>query len=161
MVTRSGEWMTLDFPSWETEPVIPPALLLEALGITECKEVRMARDYMVVMENQQQVEAVRPNINAMLPLGKMVCITAAGEGEYDFVSRFFCPGDAVAEDPVTGSTHSMLIPYWSEKLKKTQMLAHQGAERGGDLRCQLEGDRVLINGQAATYLIGKVLLRQE
>lgn len=161
MVTRSGEWMTLDFPSWETEPVIPPALLLEALGITECKEVRMARDYMVVMENQQQVEAVRPNINAMLPLGKMVCITAAGEGEYDFVSRFFCPGDAVAEDPVTGSTHSMLIPYWSEKLKKTQMLAHQGAERGGDLRCQLEGDRVLISGQAATYLIGKVLLRQE
>ena len=161
MVTRSGEWMTLDFPSWETEPVIPPALLLEALGITECKEVRMARDYMVVMENQQQVEAVRPNINAMLPLGKMVCITAAGEGEYDFISRFFCPGDAVAEDPVTGSTHSMLIPYWSEKLKKTQMLAHQGAERGGDLRCQLEGDRVLISGQAATYLIGKVLLRQE
>ncbi|HAU5064256.1 TPA: PhzF family phenazine biosynthesis protein [Citrobacter amalonaticus] len=161
MVTRSGEWMTLDFPSWETEPVIPPALLLEALGITECKEVRMARDYMVVMENQQQVEAVRPNINAMLPLGKMVCITAAGEGEYDFVSRFFCPGDAVAEDPVTGSTHSMLIPYWSEKLKKIQMLAHQGAERGGDLRCQLEGDRVLISGQAATYLIGKVLLRQE
>ena len=89
MVTRSGEWMTLDFPSWETEPVIPPALLLEALGITECKEVRMARDYMVVMENQQQVEAVRTNIHAMIPLGKMVCITAPGAGEYDFVSSFF------------------------------------------------------------------------
>lgn len=158
-VTRSGEWLTLDFPAWETEPVMPLPLLLETLGITECKEVRVARDYMVVLENQRQVEAVRPDINAMMPLGKMVCITAQGEGEYDFVSRFFCPGEAVAEDPVTGSAHSMLIPYWAEKLGKKEMLARQVSERGGDLRCQLEGDRVLIGGQAVTYLVGKVLLR--
>ena len=158
-VTRCGEWLTLDFPAWPSESAVPPALLLETLGITEYKEVRVARDYMVVLENQQQVEAVRPNIHAMLPLGKMVCITAPGDGEYDFVSRFFCPGEAVAEDPVTGSAHSMLIPYWAEKLKKTQMLAHQGAERGGDLRCQRVGDRVHIGGQATTYLLGKVLLR--
>jgi PhzF family phenazine biosynthesis protein len=158
-VVRNDKWLTLDFPAWETKPVIPPALLLETLGITECKEVRVARDYLVVMENRQQVETVRPNINGMLPLGKMVCITAAGDGEYDFVSRFFCPGEAVAEDPVTGSAHSMLIPYWAERLNKTQMLAHQGLERGGDLRCQLVGDRVYIGGQATTYLIGKVLLR--
>lgn len=158
-VTRSGEWLTLDFPAWETEPVMPLPLLLETLGITECKEVRVARDYMVVLENQQQVEAVRPDINAMMPLGKMVCITAQGEGEYDFVSRFFCPGEAVAEDPVTGSAHSMLIPYWAEKLGKKEMLARQVSERGGDLRCQLKGDRVLIGGQAVTYLVGKVLLR--
>ncbi len=117
-VARSGEWLTLDFPAWETEPVVPPSLLLETLGITEYKEVRVARDYMVVLDNQRQVEALRPNINAMLPLGKMVCITAPGEEKYDFVSRFFCPGEAVAEDPVTGSAHSMLIPYWAEKLKK-------------------------------------------
>ncbi|WP_435948210.1 PhzF family phenazine biosynthesis protein [Dryocola sp. BD586] len=158
-VTRSGEWLTLDFPAWGTEPVMPLPLLLETLGISECKEVRVARDYMVVLETQQQVEAVRANINAMIPLEKMVCITAPGEGEYDFVSRFFCPGEAVAEDPVTGSAHSMLIPYWAEKLGKTQMLARQVSERGGDLRCQLAGDRVLIGGKAATYLIGKVLLR--
>lgn len=160
MVTRSGEWLTLDFPAWDTEPVAPPPLLLESLGITECVEVRVARDYLVVMENQSQVEAVRPNISAMLPLGKMVCITAPGEDKYDFVSRFFCPGEAVAEDPVTGSAHSMLIPYWAKKLHKTQMLAHQGHERRGDLRCQLAGDRVYIGGQAVTYLTGKVLLRQ-
>ena len=158
-VTRNGEWLTLDFPAWKTEPVTPPSLLLEALGITEYIEVRVARDYMVVLENQQQVEAVRPNINAMLPLGKMVCITAPGEGEYDFVSRFFCPGEAVVEDPVTGSAHSMLIPYWAEKLNKTQMMAYQGAERGGDLRCQQVGERVHIGGQATTYLSGKILLR--
>lgn len=158
-VTRYGEWLTLDFPAWKTEPVTPPSLLLEALGITEYIEVRVARDYMVVLENQQQVEAVRPDINAMLPLGKMVCITAPGEGEYDFVSRFFCPGEAVVEDPVTGSAHSMLIPYWAEKLNKTQMMAYQGAERGGDLRCQQVGERVHIGGQATTYLSGKILLR--
>ncbi|WP_436856795.1 PhzF family phenazine biosynthesis protein [Citrobacter tructae] len=158
-VTRNGEWLTLDFPAWKTESVTPPSLLLKALGITECKEVRVARDYMVVLENQRQVDAVRPDINAMLPLGKMVCITAPGEGEYDFVSRFFCPGEAVAEDPVTGSAHSMLIPYWAEKLNKTQMLAHQGAERGGELRCQQAGDRVCIGGKATTYLVGKIQLR--
>ncbi|RKQ38596.1 PhzF family phenazine biosynthesis protein [Enterobacter sp. R1(2018)] len=158
-VTRSGEWLTLDFPAWSTEPVMPLPLLLESLGISECKEVRVARDYMVVLETRQQVEAVRADINAMIPLEKMVCITAPGEGEYDFVSRFFCPGEAVPEDPVTGSAHSMLIPYWADKLGKTQMFARQVSERGGDLRCQLAGDRVLIGGKAATYLIGKVLLR--
>lgn len=158
-VTRNGEWLTLDFPAWKTEPVAPPALLLEALGITEYKEVRVARDYLVVLENQQQVEALRPNINAMVPLGKMVCVTAPGTGKYDFVSRFFCPGEAVAEDPVTGSAHSMLIPYWAEKLSKTEMMAHQGVDRGGELRCRHLGDRVHIGGQATTYLIGKIVLR--
>lgn len=159
-VTRGGEWLTLDLPAWETEPVTPPSLLLDALGITEYKEVRVARDYMVVLNTPQQVDALRPDINAMLPLGKMVCVTAPGEGKYDFVSRFFCPGEAVAEDPVTGSAHSMLIPYWAEKLNKAEMLAYQGAERGGELRCQSVGDRVYIGGQATTYLLGKVLLRQ-
>lgn len=158
-VTRSGEWLTLDFPAWQSEPAEPPALLLETLGITEYKEVRVARDYMIVLDNQQQVEAVRPDIHAMLPLRKMVCITAPGDGQYDFVSRFFCPGEAVAEDPVTGSAHSMLIPYWAAKLNKSQMLARQVSARGGDLRCQLAGTRVYIGGQAITYLTGKVLLR--
>lgn len=158
-VTRSGDWLTLDFPGWDSEPVLPPPLLLEGLGISDYQQVRVARDYMVVLESQQQVEALRPDIHAMIPLGKMVCVTAPGEGEYDFVSRFFCPDEAVAEDPVTGSAHSMLIPYWADKLNKTQMLARQVSARGGDLRCQLVGDRVRIGGQATTYLIGKVLLR--
>ena len=113
---------------------------------------------MVVLENQQQVEALTPDIDGMMPLGKMVCVTAPGD-EYDFVSRFFCPGEGVAEDPVTGSAHSMLIPYWSEKLGKTAMQARQVSARGGDLRCELKGDRVLIGGQAALYLKGTVFLR--
>ncbi len=158
-VTRSGDWLTLDFPAWQSEEVAnPPALLFSTLGISGAKAVRAGRDYMVVLENQQQVEAITPNIEAMKPLGKMVCVTAPGE-EYDFVSRFFCPGESVAEDPVTGSAHSMLIPYWAEVLGKTNMLARQVSARGGDLRCELKGDRVLIGGQAALYLKGTVFLR--
>ena len=85
-------------------------------------------------------------------------MTAPGDGEYDFVSRFFSPGEAVWEDPVTGSAHTMLIPYWGEKLGKTQMLARQVSARGGDIRCEWVGERVLMSGVARTYLQGKVLL---
>lgn len=159
-VKRSGDWLTLNFPAWPTEVVDnPPALLLSALGVEQAKEVRVGRDYMVVLENQQQVEALTPDISAMIPLDKMVCVTAPGD-EYDFVSRFFCPGEGVPEDPVTGSTHSMLIPYWSEKLGKTVLDARQVSRRGGDLRCELAGDRVLIGGQATLYLKGHIYLRQ-
>lgn len=157
-VTRSEAGLTLDFPAWQAEPVTPPALLLRCLGIDKALEVRAARDYLVVLENQQQVEALTPDIHAMKPLGKMVCVTAPGD-DYDFVSRFFCPGEAVAEDPVTGSAHSMLIPYWHHRLGKTAMRARQVSARGGDLHCQWQGDRVLISGQAVTYLEGKIFLR--
>lgn len=88
----------------------------------------------------------------------MICVSAPDE-EYDFVSRFFCPGEGVPEDPVTGSAHSMLIPWWGDKLGKTTMMARQVSARGGDLRCQWQGDRVLIGGQATTYLRGTVYLR--
>lgn len=158
-VKRNGDWLTLNFPAWATEVVdTPPALLFSSLGIEGAAEVRVGRDYMVVLENQQQVEALTPDIAAMIPLGKMVCVTAPGEHD-DFVSRFFCPGEGVPEDPVTGSTHSMLIPYWSKKLGKTQMKARQVSARGGDLRCELTGDRVLIGGQASLYLKGKIYMR--
>ncbi|WP_312979676.1 PhzF family phenazine biosynthesis protein [Atlantibacter sp.] len=159
-VTRKGEWLTLDFPAWQTEAADAPDLLFEKLGIvrSEVKETRVARDWLIVMNDPQRLQALTPDIHGLEPLGKMVCITAQGENQ-DFVSRFFCPGEAVAEDPVTGSTHSMLIPYWADKLGKTEMLAHQVSARGGELRCQLRGDRVLIGGRATTYLIGKVMLR--
>lgn len=87
-----------------------------------------------------------------------VSVTAKGDGAYDFVSRFFSPGEAVWEDPVTGSAHTMLIPYWGAKLGKTQMLARQVSARGGDVRCEWQGERVLMSGKARTYLQGKVFL---
>ena len=152
-VTRSGDWLTLDFPAWATTVVEqPPTELLAGLGLSDAVDVRVARDYLVILADRQQVEAVRPDMPMLQRLGKMICVSAADE-EYDFVSRFFCPGESVAEDPVTGSAHSMLIPYWGEKQ------ARQGAARGGDLRCQWRGDRVLIGGQATTYLIGTITLR--
>ena len=159
-VTRSGDWLTLDFPAWRTTAVSPlPPALLAGLGIEEPLEVREGRDYLVVLRDRAQVEAVRPNMAALETLDKMICISAADE-EYDFVSRFFCPGESVPEDPVTGSTHSMLIPYWGEKLGKTEMLARQVSARSGELRCQWRGERVRISGQATTYLRGTVYLRE-
>ncbi|ELY2508614.1 PhzF family phenazine biosynthesis protein [Cronobacter sakazakii] len=160
-VTRRGDWLTLNFPAWQAQPVDAPALLLSALGIDGAVSVAAYRDYLVELQTQAQVEALTPDIHALIPLGKQVCVTAPGTpgGPYDFVSRFFCPGEGVPEDPVTGSAHSMLIPFWGEKLGKTAMMARQVSARGGDLRCEWQGDRVLIGGQAVTYLIGQVLLR--
>ncbi len=109
-VTRNGDWLTLDFPAWSTSPVEnPPADLLTGLGLEAAVEVREGRDYLVVLADRQQVEAVRPDMARLRTLGKMICVSAPDE-EYDFVSRFFCPGEGVPEDPVTGSAHSMLIP---------------------------------------------------
>lgn len=136
----------------------PPADLLTGLGLEAAVEVREGRDYLVVLADRQQVEAVRPDMARLRTLGKMICVSAPDE-EYDFVSRFFCPGEGVPEDPVTGSAHSMLIPWWGEKLGKTTMMARQISARGGDLRCQWQGDRVLISGQATTYMRGTVYLR--
>ncbi|SQC84547.1 phenazine biosynthesis protein PhzF [Klebsiella pneumoniae] len=158
-VTRNGDWLTLDFPAWSTSPVEnPPADLLTGLGLESAVEVREGRDYLVVLADRQQVEAVRPDMARLRTLGKMICVSAPDE-EYDFVSRFFCPGEGVPEDPVTGSAHSMLIPWWGEKLGKTTMMARQVSARGGDLRCQWQRDRVLISGQATTYMRGTVYLR--
>ena len=135
-VSREGDWMTLDFPACPTQAQTPPPEMLTAL-----------------------VEALNPDFSAMTPGEHKVAVTARDEGEYDFVSRFFSPGVAVPEDPVTGSAHTMLIPYWSERLGKTQMFARQVSARGGDVRCELKGDRVRMGGQAALYLKGTVFLR--
>ncbi|HDT6544693.1 TPA: PhzF family phenazine biosynthesis protein [Kluyvera ascorbata] len=157
-VTRRGEWLTLDFPISATEEALPPEEMLRALGIGEYRHARKGRAWLIELENRQQVEALQPDIGAMIPGEHKVSVTAKGDGEYDFVSRFFSPGEAVWEDPVTGSAHTMLIPYWGEKLGKTQMLARQVSARGGDLRCEWRGERVFMSGKARTYLQGKVFL---
>jgi predicted PhzF superfamily epimerase YddE/YHI9 len=151
--------MTLDFPACPTQEQIPPPEMLSALGIRHYVEARKGRAWVVVLENRQQVEAITPNISAMTPGEHKVAVTARGDGDYDFVSRFFSPGVAVWEDPVTGSAHTMLIPYWSEKLGKTAMFARQVSARGGDVRCELKGSRVLMSGLASLYLKGTVFLR--
>lgn len=157
-VSRDNDWLTLDFPADRTEPQTPPASLLRALGITSYQAAHKGRAWLIELADRQQVEAVKPDIAAMVPGDHKVTITAPGGDEYDFVSRFFSPGEAVWEDPVTGSAHTMLIPYWSQKLGKNRMFARQVSARGGDIRCELKGDRVLMSGQAKTYIVGKLML---
>ncbi len=158
-VSREADWLTLDFPATPTQAQTPPPELLQALGISRYVDARKGRAWVIVLEDRQQVEAVAPNISAMIPGEHKVAVTARGDNGYDFVSRFFSPGVSVWEDPVTGSAHTMLIPYWGDKLGKTTMFARQLSARGGDIRCALKGDRVLMGGQASLYLKGTVFLR--
>jgi phenazine biosynthesis protein PhzF family len=158
-VSREGDWLTLDFPVGETSEQTPPQAMLKALGIDGYLHARKGRAWVIELKSQAEVEAVTPDFDAMIPGEHKVAITAKGAGDYDFVSRFFSPGVAVPEDPVTGSAHTMLIPYWSGKLGKTQMLARQVSARGGDVRCELQGKRVLMSGTASTWMQGKILLR--
>ena len=158
-VSREGEWLTLDFPAGKTEEQTPPQAMLDALGISQYLYARKGRAWLIELESREQVEAITPDFAAMIPVEHKVTVTAKGSGDYDFVSRFFSPGEAVPEDPVTGSAHTMLIPYWSEKLGKTKMLARQVSPRGGDIRCELQGNRVLMSGTAVTWMQGQILLR--
>lgn len=158
-VSREGDWLTLDFPAGETTEQTPPAELLKALGISDYVHARKGRAWLIELGSREEVEAIAPDIDAMTPDEHKVTVTAKTTGQYDFVSRFFSPGVAVWEDPVTGSAHTMLIPYWSEKLGKTQMLARQVSARGGDVRCERQGKRVLMSGTAVTWMQGKILLR--
>lgn len=158
-VSREGGWLTLDFLASATQESTPPAALLAGLGLERYVSAHRGRAWLIELASREEVAAVRPNIAAMTPGEHKVTITAPGDGEYDFVSRFFSPGEAVWEDPVTGSAHTMLIPFWSAKLGKSKMLARQISARGGDIRCELKGDRVLMAGQAVTWLQGRILLR--
>jgi predicted PhzF superfamily epimerase YddE/YHI9 len=157
-VSCNGDWMTLDFPSWMPEAVKSvPEPALKGLGGASIKEVWLKRDYLFLLDNEDAVRNVNPNYSLLAQLGHRTCITAPGN-DCDFVSRFFCPGDALQEDPVTGSAHSMLIPFWAQRLNKTKMLARQLSKRGGELKCEFLGERVLMSGQAQTYMQGKIAL---
>lgn len=157
-VHREGDWLTLDFPSWLATPLAAmPDAALAGLNNKAARECYFKRDYMFVYASEDDIRDIKPNFSLLGQLDKYVCITAPGK-TCDFVSRFFCAGDGVEEDPVTGSAHSMLIPYWAQKLGKTKMQARQISTRGGDLRCEFLGERVLIAGQAQTYLQGKIFL---
>lgn len=158
-VAKQGELLSLDFPSRPPERVAPCAGLLEGLG-GQPEEVWASRDYMVTYATAEEVLALRPMMMALCGLDRFaVIVTAPGETEgVDFVSRFFAPGAGVPEDPVTGSAHCTLIPYWAERLGKTKLAARQVSRRGGELECELKGDRVRIAGRAVAYLRGTITL---
>lgn len=163
--TQSGELevhvkdsvYTLNFPSRNPRPVEMPSLLAKSINI-QPKEVLMARDYVLVYEKEEDIKNIEINRLEFdqLETGTGGVIFTAEGSDCDFVSRFFTPGASVFEDPVTGSAHCSLIPYWSERLKKAELRAKQISERGGSLICINKGDRVLISGNAKTYSIGKM-----
>ncbi|MBU2874696.1 PhzF family phenazine biosynthesis protein [Marinobacter salexigens] len=157
---RSGDWLELDFPSLSIEERQAPAIVTEALDHAPASVFHVPADTndMIVLENEAAVKAAQPDLRILKQLGNMGLIITAPGDEVDFVSRYFAPGSGIDEDPVTGSIHSALVPYWAEKLGKTKLEARQLSERGGVLRCELKGDRVAIAGQAAFYMEGAVYL---
>lgn len=156
-VRRDGSLLELDFPAAKLEKEAPPRELFNALGILAV-EVYRDTDYLWVLESEEEVRSVDPDFREMLKVDtRGVIVTAPGE-EVDFVSRFFAPAVGVEEDPVTGSAHTMLTPYWAEKLGKTELTARQVSSRGGSLRCRMAGDRVRIAGGARTYLEGTITI---
>ena len=152
-VTRDEDLLTLDFPARPAATCVTPAELIQGLGCTPMATFK-ARDYLAVLETEQAVRDVRLDMVALARLDCLgVIITAPGKS-CDFVSRFFAPGAGVPEDPVTGSAHCTLIPYWAQRLGRSQLRALQVSQRGGELYCDYRGERVGIAGRAVTYSSG-------
>jgi PhzF family phenazine biosynthesis protein len=155
-VRRQGDLLAMDFPARPAAPVSPPPGLAAALGATP-RKVLAARDHLAVFDTAAEVAALDPDMGA---LGKLACwaviASAPGADGVDFVSRFFAPAQGVPEDPVTGSSHCTLVPYWAARLGKTRLEACQLSKRGGALTCTLAGDRVILASRAVFYLDGRI-----
>jgi PhzF family phenazine biosynthesis protein len=157
--SREGRMIWLDFPATPSRAVEPPADLQSGIGVAMSYVGRTPFDYLVELESASQVRALEPDLNALARLGtRGVIITARSDDrEYDFISRFFAPGSGIPEDPVTGSAHCGLGPFWAERLGKQELIGYQASARGGTVRVRLEGERAHLGGQAITVLRGEVL----
>ena len=156
-VERANPRLVLDFPSRPAPPCDAPAGLAEALG-AEPREATKGRDYMAVFDRQEEVAALAPDFEALAKLDAQgVVVTAPGD-DCDFVSRYFAPRAGIPEDPVTGSTHCVLIPYWSKRLGRKELRARQLSRRGGELFCEDRGARVGIGGTVVLYMEGAIQL---
>ena len=155
-VKNKKDGLLMDFPSWKPEMISEyPAGLKEALGVNEIVAVYKNRDLLVELNKEEDVANAKPDFTALKKIGEKIIITASGK-KVDFVSRFFAPIAGIDEDPVTGSAHSQLIPFWSEKLNKKIMQAKQLSQRGGDIYCEQNGDRVVMGGKCVFYMKGEI-----
>lgn len=157
-VTKTDDVYTLDFPSRPAIPCDAPDGLLDAMGGNAPIQILKSRDYMLVYESEADILAIKPDFGALAKLANMGVIVTAKGDKSDFVSRFFIPSAGINEDPVTGSTHCNLIPFWAQKLNKTELHAYQVSARRGELWCSLKGDRVLMAGKGVTYLKGEIYI---
>jgi PhzF family phenazine biosynthesis protein len=156
-VTKINDYLELDFPSRPPETALLPESISHALNI-QPQEVWKARDYLLVYDSEEDIKNLKPNIGQLEQVNidpGGIIVTAKGN-EVDFISRFFTPQAAVFEDPVTGSAHCTLVPFWANRLSKTNFHARQISPRGGELFCDLRDDRVFIRGKAIKYLAGTI-----
>ena len=150
---RHGEWIELDFPVQRGVSTEPLPSLLSGLGITAATAVMKNRlDYLVEVESEAELRAVKPNHTLLrqIPVRGVIVTARSDSPSFDFMSRFFAPASGIDEDPVTGSAHTALGPYWGAKLGKSEMTAYQASARGGIVRLRLAGDRIVLGGQAVT-----------
>lgn len=156
---KNGDWIELDFPATLEQRSDPPPALLKALGIAAPRYVgRNKFDYIVEVGSEDEVRRLQPDhaVLRQIPVRGVIVTSRSANGEFDFVSRFFAPGSGIDEDPVTGSAHCCLTPYWAERLGKNELIAYQASPRGGMLRVRIDGDRVKLAGRAVTVLRGEL-----
>lgn len=156
-VAEEAGRLVLDFPSRPGEPAEITDELVRALGIRPA-EVYQARDIMAVYESKKDVLALQPDMERLARVAPFGAIVTAPAIQRDFVCRYFAPAEGINEDPVTGSAHCTLLPYWANRLKKHTMISHQVSKRGGELFCRLDGDRVHLGGECVTYSVGTISL---
>src|SRR5215472_915706 len=156
---RAGEWIELDFPAKREEPAPAPAGLAQALGVAPKYVGRNQFDYLVEVDGESTVRSLTPDHAALasLPVRGVIVTSRADSPGYDFISRFFAPGSGVPEDPVTGSAHCALGPYWQARLGQSDFVAYQASPRGGVVRVRVVGERVKLGGKAVTVLRGELL----
>jgi PhzF family phenazine biosynthesis protein len=155
-VKRAGKAYVMDFPVRLSESTPTPSGLAEALGATPVEVFVNQFNYMVLLDGPKTLRTLTPDFAAIARLDRDgVIVTAPGNGKYDFLSRFFAPAEGIPEDPVTGSSHCMLAPFWAKRLNKTEFRAFQASKRGGEVICRLRNDRVELEGTCVFYLEGQ------
>ena len=155
---RKDRWIEMDFPSEPERPAIAPQPLLQALGVTPVYTGKNRFDYLIEIDSEKGLRELKPDFGLLRRLSlRGVIVTALSDAaDYDFVSRFFAPAVGINEDPVTGSAHCCLGPYWRKRLKKDSFTAYQASSRGGVVHVRTEGDRVILGGQAVTVMKGEL-----
>jgi PhzF family phenazine biosynthesis protein len=154
-VIQNKDWLVMDFPAQPPIHCDLPDDIIKAFGKKPIECLR-SEDYIVVFETESDISSVNPDMDYLKKLDLRGVIITSKSQQYDFVSRFFAPKYGIEEDPVTGSSHTQLIPYWAKKLGKTKLTVKQVSRRGGELICELQNDRVLISGKAVKYLEGRI-----
>ena len=156
---QNGDWIEMKFPAKPEDPAIAPPGLLQALGVQVKYVGKSQYDYLLEVESEEIVRNIKPDFNLLMPVAArgVIVTSLADSNEYDFVSRFFAPQVGVNEDPVTGSAHCCLSPFWSKRLDKDELVGYQASARGGVVRVRYGGDNVYLGGQAVSVLRGELV----